>query len=86
MGKFVERNGFISNRGLWTSIVTDMIANGFTLVSVDGEIASSIQAGKQITKVVLDASTAVDPLFESQPWRLCIEATDTYTKVNAATE
>lgn len=86
MGKFVERNGFISNRGLWTSIVTDMIANGFTLVSVDGEIASSIQAGKQITKVVLDASAAVDPLFESQPWRLCIEATDTYTKVNAATE
>jgi hypothetical protein len=85
MGFFVERNGFTSNTKMWTKIVDDMIANGFTLVSVDGSLSSSLPANKDIAKVVLDATGAVDPLIADQKWRICIECTDIYTKINAAT-
>lgn len=85
MGFFVERNGFVSNRAMWTSIVSDMLAHGFTLKSLDGSTASQIPVDTKINKVVLDATSAMDPVAADQPWRMCIEVTDVYTKINAAT-
>lgn len=62
----VERNGFVNAQTLMAALITDLIANGFTL-----QYPSQFTGTEQLPfKVYLEASTTVDPLAATQPWRI----------------
>lgn len=65
-----QRNGFTSVTSAMRSVISDMIDHGFTV-----KYPSSYDpAGTSSTfKVVLEASSAVDPLNSTQPWRICFD-------------
>jgi len=88
MGNFVvERHGFTSASELVKSAVTDMIANGFTLVwnGVPGPTNENSNPWNPASitspfRVILEADETVDPLNDSalpegsrQPWRVCFD-------------
>lgn len=84
MGHFVQKNGFVGQRKLWAAIANVLATNGMQVVSVDGSVASPT-IGEEINSVVLQATTAIDPLAADQPWRLCIKVTDDSVKLYATT-
>jgi hypothetical protein len=74
-GQVFSRNGFPDVATAMTSIVNDLIAGGFTQVypTPGGTtFTPPSQSGSTFTKysVSLDATTTVDPLAATQPWRL----------------
>ena len=87
MGLHVKRTGFIDNQKMWASIFTDMKANGFTAVSVDGKEGAMIPADvTTLSTFVMDAGATVDPLAVAQPWRFCAKVTADSTQLYAATK
>lgn len=73
MGFTVERSGFIQKGALITQLIKDLVANGFTPIWYDNGSISDDVEDILATKAVLEASSSVDPLYETQPWRLCID-------------
>lgn len=74
-GQVFSRNGFLDVQTAITSIVNDMITGGFTQVyPAPGAttFTAPTQTGTSYVpySVSLDATTTVDPLATSQPWRL----------------
>lgn len=74
-GQVFSRNGFVDVQAAVVSIVNDMITGGFTQVypTPGGTtFTPPTQSGSTFTpySVSLDATTTVDPLATSQPWRL----------------
>lgn len=81
MGISVVNSGFTDIRTLCQSIMTTMLANGFTEVS-----GAAIDANT--TTAAFTAGPNVDPLSLTQPWRIrleCAQGTTGFIKVNVAT-
>lgn len=81
MGISVVQSGFEDLRTLCQSIMTTMLANGFTEVS--GAIIDA-----NTTEAAFTAGPNVDPLSLTQPWRIrleCAAGTAGFIKVNVAT-
>lgn len=74
-GFVIEKNGFTTASALMADVAETMIANGFTQVYPATPFTAS-GAGNTF-KVTLEASSTVDPLQTTQPWRVYIEATAT---------
>jgi len=75
-GYVVERHGFLTASDLLASVITDMVANGFTQSFPSTPFNASTAASPY--KVILEASGSVDPLngggvAEKQPWRICFD-------------
>ena len=78
-GFVIERYGYTTGAALIAQVVTDMIANGFTIVykSTVDQTWNQNNAGEKF-KVVLEAGPNVDPLnatnvSEKQPWRIMFD-------------
>lgn len=63
MGIFIERQGFTKVHELATALVTDLIANGFTLQYPSSLVADSKQ-------VILEPSANVNSLHDTQQWAI----------------
>ena len=64
----VQRNGFTTVSSMMQSVINDMIDHGFTMV-----YPSTYDPATPITlpfTAVLEATTLVDPLAATQPWRI----------------
>lgn len=84
MGISIEKNGIVGFKALAQSLMTDILANGFTEVGGGTVDQNTLVA-------TFEAGTTVDPLQSTQPWRLRIEAlgavgTDEGISVHAGTE
>ena len=69
------RTGFLSRPALFTSIINDMAANGFTPKYYNLGTLSDASPDITATKAIFEASSTVDPLQSTQPWRICIDGT-----------
>lgn len=84
MGFTVEKNNFTSVEKMAASLGTQLLSNGFEVISLDDQIAD-LTVGESVQKLLLRATTDVDPLVGDpqnpvegdQPWLLFIEANDT---------
>ena len=87
MGKLIVKSGFTNNATLWKSIMQDLVANGFNLVSYNGTASGNPQL-TDLTSCVLEATDKVDPLAGTgegkQRWRLAIKVTASRTQIYAA--
>lgn len=72
-GFVVEKNGFISASACMADVAETMIANGFTQIYPVTAFEAANVVG-DVFKVTLEASSSVDPLQATQPWRIHIEA------------
>lgn len=69
-GISIERIGYVSTVDLVADIVKDLSDNGFQMVyPVSGVFNKATD-----TKAVLECTTTVDPLADTQPWRIYLEA------------
>lgn len=84
MGYTVEKNNFISMETLAADLGAELLANGFSLVSVDDQNAN-LTLGASHQRLLFRATTDVDPLCPAdpndvqvgeQPWLLFIVADD----------
>jgi hypothetical protein len=73
-GFVIERNGFANASTLIGSLVSDMVSNGFTLIN-----PSSFSASSAPFSVTLEASSSVDPLQATQPWRIAFDVQEDQT-------
>lgn len=64
--------GIVGYEALGLQIATWLAANGFTTKIVDGVAATAV-GGKRI---VLQATTQVDPKAGAEPWMICVEGND----------
>lgn len=85
MVKFIQRTGFVDNQKMWKSILTDMKANGFTLVTIDGAVPVLDTIPDALTTFVVEATATVDTLAATQPWRICVRLTPDSTEIYCAT-
>lgn len=69
----IERNGYTSVQRLGRAVADDLIANGFTLVAVNGSNVGPTPTDAT-TLYVFQPTAAVDPV--DLTWRLVMEATD----------
>lgn len=76
MGFSVKREGYVKATELLTALVTDMSNNGFDIRYVNGVAGSAAPSG-ETTVACLDATTAVDPLADDQPWSVFFTARST---------
>jgi len=87
MNKLIVKSGFTSNLKMWRSILEDMIANGFKLVSYNGTIASSLPT-TDLASFVLEATDTIDPLAGTgtgkQRWRIAMKGTEKRTQLYCA--
>ncbi|EBY9527595.1 hypothetical protein D5P86_01270 [Salmonella enterica subsp. enterica serovar Infantis] len=87
MNKLIVKSGFTSNLKMWRSILEDMIANGFSLVSYNGTIASSLPT-TDLQSFVLEATSTIDPLAGTgagkQRWRIAMKGTEKRTNLYCA--
>lgn len=76
-GFVVERHGFANAQSLIISVITDLLANGFTQPTSSGVVAFDPSNAKAPLKVTLQPGTTVDPLStgdaSAQPWRICFD-------------
>jgi hypothetical protein len=81
MGFTVERNNIIGFGPLVRSLITDLLANGFTE-------ANGATITESTTQAVLVAGLTVDPLSATQPWRIRLGcgATQNMVQVHAGTQ
>lgn len=89
MGIALERGNMTSVGAVASQLVKDMIANGFTLLNLNGVAGSAGVVDATMTKALLAPTTAVDPLAiedtatthadyaKRQPWRFAIEVDHT---------
>ena len=87
MNKLIVKSGFTSNLKMWRSILEDLIANGFSLVSYNGTIASSLPT-TDLQSFVLEATSTIDPLAGTgvgkQRWRIAMKGTEKRTNLYCA--
>ncbi|SBV38435.1 hypothetical protein BN7874_241 [Phage NCTB] len=78
MGFTVEKNNFTNIEMLLADLASNLLANGFEIVSLDNQQAD-LAVGTQHTAATFKAQTAVDPLAgdEDQPWYLHMVANQT---------
>ena len=79
---FIEKTGFIDNQVLWKSILSDLVANGFDLISANGALATQVPSTKLDSFVVKPKNT-VDPLIAEQPWRIAVNCFPNSTRMYA---
>lgn len=88
MGTFVKKTGYINNQTMWKDIAADLIANGFTLVSANGTVSSSLPS-VTLNSFVVEATSTVDPLAgngpDDQRWRISVKTAPLSTRINVAT-
>lgn len=87
MGKFIKKSGYVNNQTMWKDIVTDLVENGFNMVSANGTVGSSVPS-VALNSFVLEASNAVDPLAGvsgTQRWRIAGQIAPMSTRLNVAT-
>lgn len=78
-GFVVERYGYTTASALSAQVVTDLLANGFTIVyKSTPDVNWNQGTAGEVFKVVLEAGPDVDPLnatavSEKQPWRIMID-------------
>ena len=79
-GFTVQRSGYVNVPELYYSVITDLLANGFTLVFPTGQLSVPV-AGTDYTPfhATLEATSAVDPLFAQQPWRIMFDCTGQFS-------
>lgn len=77
MGFQVEKNNFISLETLASDLSTELLNNGFQVISVNGQ-NTDLSIAPQIQQILFKATTAVDPLADDadQPWHIYIVADD----------
>lgn len=73
MGFSVERNNYVSVQALGMALAQDLVANGFTLVAVNGSDVNRTPSSSS-TYYVFQPTAAVDPIDQS--WRLVLAASD----------
>lgn len=87
MNKLIVKSGFTSNLKMWRSILEDMMANGFSLVSYNGTIASTLPS-TDLSAFVLEATNTIDPLAGTGPgkqrWRIAMKGTEKRTNLFCA--
>jgi hypothetical protein len=71
-GFVIEKQGFTTASSLMADVAETMIANGFTQIFPSSPFTAS-GAGTTFA-ITLEASTLVDPLQSTQPWRIHIKA------------
>lgn len=72
----LQRSGFTRVPELFYSIMTDLLANGFTLsFPLTPPVVPVPGTDYGVFKATLEAGPTVDPLSTSQPWRLQLDAT-----------
>lgn len=79
---FIEKTGFTDNQVLWKSILTDLIANGFDLISANGALATTVPSTK-LDSFVIKPKNTVDPLIAEQPWRIAVKCYPLSTRMYA---
>ena len=87
MGKFIKKTGYTDNQKMWKDIVTDMLANGFNLVSANGTAGSSLPT-VSLNSFVIEATDKVDVLAGvdgKQRWRIAGQIAQLSTRLNVAT-
>jgi hypothetical protein len=77
MGFQIQRNNFISLEKLASSVVEDMLSNGFQITSINQQLVD-LSIPETVQYCLLKATTQVDPLAEDgvQPWHVFIVAND----------
>lgn len=83
MGFTIEKNNFTSVEKLAASLGTNLLNNGFEILSLDDQFAD-LTIGESVKKLLFRAKTDVDPLAGDpdapiegdQPWLIFIEADD----------
>ena len=73
MGFSVERNNYVSVQKLGKDLADLLIANGFTLLAVNGS-ATNPAPSDSTTSYVFAPTASVDPV--GQEWRLVMDATE----------
>jgi hypothetical protein len=80
----LTRDGFIDVRALVSDWLRAMVANGFTLITRTPITFDPLNP--QPIEAVLETTTAVNKLSDSEPWRIRITADNQYTcEIQAAT-
>jgi hypothetical protein len=77
MGFNTKREGFVRATDLCVSMANDMKDNGFNIIylnGVEGPGPAVVAEEDPVTVIILEPTSAVDPLVDSQPWRVVIEA------------
>jgi hypothetical protein len=83
--KLIERFGYIDKDVLYSQLISDFVDSGFELVWVNNGAITDLPGSIVATKAVLNATTVVDPLANTQPWRICIDGTVSGGQLVAAT-
>lgn len=87
MNKLIVKSGFTSNLKMWRSILEDMMANGFSLVSYNGTIAATLPS-TDLASFVVEATNTIDPLAGTgagkQRWRIAMKGTERRTNLYCA--
>src|SRR5476651_1404537 len=74
-GISIQRSGFTRIPELFASIVTDLVANGFTQQFPSAALTPPAAGTPYPTfKATLEASATIDPLNATQAWRIQLEA------------
>lgn len=79
---FIEKTGFTDNQALWKSILSDLVANGFDLISANGALATTVPSTK-LDNFVIKPKASVDPLIADQPWRIAVKCFPVSTRMYA---
>lgn len=67
----VQRGGFVRVPELFYSIISDLLANGFTLKFPSAPLQAPVAGSDYLKfKATLEASATIDPLNADQPWRI----------------
>ena len=69
---FIEKTGFTDNQSMWKSILSDLVANGFDLISSNGALGTTVPSTK-LDSFVIKPKASVDPLIADQPWRIAVK-------------
>ena len=69
----IQRNGFTKVSDMMSQIIIDMADHGFDVIYPENFNPASALTSP--FKVVLQATTDVDPLAQTQPWRVCFDVT-----------
>lgn len=78
-GFVIERHGFATGAALFAQVVTDMLANGFTLVDqTNGQPSFNMATAGSKYCVIMEAGPTIDPLNATavttkQPWRIAVD-------------
>ena len=68
----VERNGYLTVSELLSDVITDMLANGFSL-KFPGTFDAAAAKTDPTYRVILEPNATVDPLAPTQAWQICFD-------------